>query len=131
MTGPRLLGPALGLLLAALCLSSAGSTEPDRKESETPTVRIGTWNIQWLGRPDKRFEGPQKPEDLAEYIRRSGVDLLGLNEITHDTDSKDPPTNKTLTEACKLLKEKTGKTYAHRLFPKEDQADKDQMVGVL
>src|SRR5262245_16453188 len=70
---------------------------PARQQTAERTVRLGTWNIEWLGNSGKREKPAQDPDDLAKYIRASKVDLLGLNEITHDVEG-DEPRNKTLTK---------------------------------
>jgi endonuclease/exonuclease/phosphatase family metal-dependent hydrolase len=125
----RLAVLALAGLLAGLA-PARPQPPAEAKAPEAPPVRVGTWNIQWLGRPDKRFDGAQKADDLAEYVHRSGVAVLGLNEITADGEPAEPRTNRTLTEATRLLREKTGHTWKHVLFAKEDDADRDQLVGV-
>jgi hypothetical protein len=93
------------------------------------TVRLGTWNIEWLGNAAKRRKPAQKPEDIAKYLLASKVDLLGLNEITDDAEG-DTPANKTLTETFKLMTKETGKEWKHVLFPSETPGHKDQLCGV-
>ncbi len=102
---------------------------PARQEQAEKTVRLGTWNIEWLGNSGKRKKPAQDPDDLAKYIRASKVDLLGLNEITHDAEG-DEPRNKTLTKTLEALKKETGKEWQHLLFPSEDKDYKDQLCGV-
>jgi predicted extracellular nuclease len=52
----------------------------------TGTLRVGCWNIEWLGRPESRSgvaaNVAQSAEDLADCIADSGVDVLALAEIT-------------------------------------------------
>lgn len=101
-------------------------------EAWPPTVRVGTWNMHWLGRPDRRGRGgvAQKAEDIAKYIQASGCSILGLNEVSANEGTNAAPTNKTLTEALKLLKEKTGEEWKHVLFLRDDPNDKDLLTGV-
>ncbi len=118
---------------AALLCALAGAPRPGPAApgaAGAAAVRVGTWNVEWLGKPDKRWHGAQKAEDVAAYLVASKVDLLGLNEISHDADGDEPRTNKTLAEAFAKVKEKTGKEWRHVLFGKEDRADKDQLCGV-
>src|SRR5262245_63865600 len=116
---------ALLLPFAFLHMAPIQSSSGGAAQDETSIARIGTWNIEWLGRPEKRGDIdkdiPQSPADIAKYIIASKVDILALNEISHDGESIDPPTNKTLTEALSLVKKETGKTWKHMLFPKDDR----------
>ncbi|HEX2062613.1 MAG TPA: endonuclease/exonuclease/phosphatase family protein [Thermoanaerobaculia bacterium] len=93
-------------------------------------VRIGAWNIEWLGAAHKRGAGnagiPQNASDLATYIIASRVDVLGLEEITRNGPDD---TNRTMTAALKLVRQKTGNTWEHVLFDKPN-GDRDQRIGV-
>jgi hypothetical protein len=100
------------------------------KQPAEVTIRLGSWNIEWLGNPKMRKKPAQAPEDIAKYILASKVDLLGLNEITHDVEGDDPRTNKILTEALAMVKKETGKTWKHLLFPSDDPEHKDLLCGV-
>lgn len=94
-------------------------------------IRVATWNIEWLGRPDKRNGVAQKAEDIAEYLKRSHADAVCLNEISHDTPGDGPWANQTLTAALQLLQEQTGHQWKQILFRKEDPNEKDQLLGVI
>ncbi len=122
----RCLTVLVTLLLLIPALVPARQAQPAPAEK---TVRLGTWNIEWLGNAAKRKREGQKPDDIAKYIMASKVDLLGLNEITHDVDGEEPR-NKTLNEALAIIKENTGKTWKHVLFNKENDKEKDQLCGV-
>jgi endonuclease/exonuclease/phosphatase family metal-dependent hydrolase len=118
-----------GAALAVLLAVPAPAARPDR--AEAPVLRVGTWNVEWLGRPDRRASRvAQKPEDVARYVALSGVDLLCLNEVSN-TAPDGPPANETLTRALALLKEKTGQEWRQLLFAKDDPAEKDQWTGVV
>ena len=82
---PRVLGLSL-----ALCLALVAAGGPLRAEEERPPVassgpaagrvRIGTWNIENLG----RREPARTDADIAaiaSFIRSTGVDVLALQEI--------------------------------------------------
>ena len=105
------------------------SLAPAREDVPARTIRLGTWNIEWLGNAAKRRKPAQKPEDLAKYIAASKVDLLGLNEITQDAPGGAPASN-TLTETLKLIQKDTGKEWKHVLFPSEEPGSRDQLCGV-
>ena len=93
-------------------------------------VRIGAWNIEWLGFAQNRGAGnkdvPQKPSDIADYIIRSKVDVLGLEEITR-TGPGDM--NETLIKAFDIVGKRTGQVWRHVLFNKRN-GDLNQRIGV-
>src|SRR5437762_11053288 len=86
---------------------------------ETPEkLRVGAWNIEWLGNPENR-SGPaknmqQKPEDLADYILAANVSVLGLEEIAEDATAPNPDggndimLNTIIGEALEQIHERTG-----------------------
>src|SRR5207253_2069183 len=90
------------LALAPLFLLPCALVPAPQQPAAEPTVRVGAWNIEWLGNPAKRRNLPQEPDDLARYIRASKVDLLGLNEITGDAGG-DEPRSETLTKALEAI----------------------------
>lgn len=122
--GSALLVTLLATLAWLLPPVPLAEAQPDRK------VRLGTWNIEWLGNAEKRKKPAQKAGDLAKYILASKVDLLGLNEITHDGAGDNPRTNQTLTDALQIVRKESGKEWKHLLFPSEDPGQKDQLCGV-
>src|SRR5262245_18076395 len=115
-------------LTPLLLLPCALVPAPQVRDAEQ-SVRVGAWNIEWLGNPEKRKKPAQDPDDLARYISASKVDLLGLSEITHDVEG-DEPLNKTLTKTLQTLGKETEKEWKHLLFPSEDKGHKDQLCGV-
>jgi predicted extracellular nuclease len=98
--------------------------------ANSEVLRLGSWNIQWLGRPDRRGGMAQDAADLAKYIEASKVDVLALSEVSYNSDDGPLPTNKTLTQAFAQIKESAGQEWKHLLFPKEDANDRDQLCGV-
>lgn len=119
----RWLAPVLlvTLVLLAKCTSPRKHATPI-----TPTVprhesiRVGAWNIEWLGTPERR-SGPAKsqartPDNLAEYILAADVDILGLEEIRIDAEDGSD-TNALLTGALAIVAEERGGHWQHRLFP--------------
>lgn len=113
------------LSLAALLI--AATPAPAQPE---PTVRVGSWNIEWLGQPEKRHsKHDQKPEDIAKYIKSSGVQVLALNEICATT-TEGPLRNANLDQAFEWLWKETQQDWQYVLFPKPGAADRLQLVGV-
>ena len=105
----------IGLILIPECFPTiAAQTHADE-------VRIGSWNIEWLGFPDKRArpgkDNPQRPEDLAEYIHSTGVDVLALEEIGVDAD-KSPWKSQELELLQRALLDKYQERWSYVIFPK-------------
>src|SRR5690606_20047673 len=97
---------------------------------EAEVVRLGAWNIQWLGRPERRGGVAQDAGDLAKYIQASKVDVLAVSEVSCDSQDGPLPTNTTLTQALARIKESTGQEWKHLLFVTEGATDRDQLCGV-
>ncbi len=92
----------------------------------TGIVRIGSWNIEWLGFPDRRGrpgkDNPQAPEDLADYIHASGVDVLALAEI--GVESETPPLrSQPLDLVVRALQDRHQQAWDYVLFPKTNYPD--------
>lgn len=98
-------------------------------EAPPPTLRIGSWNIEWLGSKDKRPDQPD-PDFIAQYLAGSGVDVLGLNEVGQNIETEEGWGNRTLAEALRLLSERTDGDWRHLLFFKENRSEREQLVGV-
>jgi hypothetical protein len=114
--------------------TGASSDRPAGRPALAPThppIRIGAWNIEWLGTPGSR-SGPAKghaqtAEDLADYILAADVSILGLEEIAR-TDADDTWTNQTLADAFALVSQRTGGAWNHRLFPA--RSGRNQNTGI-
>ncbi len=82
-----------------------------------PTVRIGSWNLRWLGpSAHNRFEA-RTGEDLAGYIAASGVSVLAVQEA-----GQSPGTNlrnSTLDATIKCLNDRTAGKWDYVLFPSQ------------
>ncbi len=84
-------------------------------------IRVGAWNIEWLGFPDKRSSfgtnTPQKPSTVAKYIHDAKVDILALEEIGIESLEK-PYTSKPLQAIMEALKKEYKEDWEYILFPK-------------
>ena len=83
-------------------------------------IKVGAWNIQYLGahncRPAATGHHAQRSSDLAKFIIASGVDILGLEEITDDDGQSNTFTNQTLNNVMRRVRETTGDTWEYMLF---------------
>lgn len=104
------------LLLIALLVIALMAT-PALAQS---TITIGAWNIQYLGSPQCRPSNnpAQQAEEIADFVIASGVDVLGLSEITDDDNASATQTNRTLTHAMQIIQQKTGQEWRYGLFRK-------------
>lgn len=103
-------------------------------QAPVPTVKIGAWNIEWLGSPDMR-SGPshgvaQSADDIADYLTASRVDVLALEEIDDNGGPASPGTNATVTAALQKVNDKTGSEWKYVLYPKDSPSDRTQHVGL-
>ncbi len=94
-------------------------------------IRVGAWNIEWLGTPNKR-SGPakgqlQRPEELADYILAAGVDILGVEEVRMDTDDGSNAST-ILRDALAIVQARGGGRWHHRLY--ETQYGRLQCTGL-
>ncbi len=104
---------------------------PEHPTEPAESLRIGSWNIEWLGQPNRR-SGPakgirQSPEDLADYIAASGVRVLALQEVAANA-ADGSPTNAALNRACEILDSEHGGDWWHVVFP---SSSSNQNAGVL
>jgi endonuclease/exonuclease/phosphatase family metal-dependent hydrolase len=103
--------------------------------SGATTIRIGTWNIEWLGQPTKRSgkgQGfAQTPEDMADYIAASKTSILALEEVlaTGTRNGTSSLRSNELDAAFAALKNKTGETWEYVLNAGKGNPD-DQLTGV-
>lgn len=121
-------------------LSKAPGRTPGTPGSETRatggsapgTLRVGAWNIEWLGRPDSRSGVArgveQRPEDLADYLIASGVAVLGVEEIIASGGSN-PIRSRILEETLAMVGRTTGDRWEYVLYPGRKRGD--QLTGVL
>jgi hypothetical protein len=111
--------------------SEITAEQPPQEARPAETIRIGAWNIEWLGsafrRPDDAKGVARLPEDLATYILAADVDILGLEEIRIDTDDGSD-TNTIVRDALRIVEQKRGGRWEHRLFP--TRYGTDQCCGI-
>jgi hypothetical protein len=125
-------------LFALLPLLLTGCEAPQKRPPMGPLtaaqyepIRVGAWNIEWLGMPERRSgvaKGQlQTPEALAEYILAADIDILGLEEIKIDAaDGSD--TSAALRQAFAVVEQSGGGQWQHRLFA--TNYGRDQCTGI-
>ena len=95
-------------------------------------IGIGSWNIEWLGKPSDRSGAAkgvaQSPDDIADYIIGSGVAVLAVEEIVAPGPGR-PIRSREIEAAVAAIKQKHGAAWDYVLFP--GRADGDQLTGVL
>lgn len=101
-------------------------------QAEVSEIRIATWNIEWLGKPEDR-SGPAKniaqdPEDLADVIYESRASLVALQEIVTRVVGT-PLRSREIEGVLESLKKRTTATWDYVLFP--GRQDGDQLTGVI
>ena len=107
------------------------TTKPEKDEGST-VVRLGSWNIEWLGKPTDRSGQAkgvaQKPEDLADAIIDAKVSILALQEIV--TKERGTPIRSREIEAVvDVIKTRTKQQWQYVLFPGRQSGD--QLTGVM
>jgi endonuclease/exonuclease/phosphatase family metal-dependent hydrolase len=117
---------------AALIVTVAACGGPRPPAPDLPqSLRLATWNIEWLGQPDKRASKQlQSPNDIAAYLAANPVDLLCVNEVSRDEVAGGFGRSTILTKALEIHGRATGSDWQHLLFPKDDPTEADQLVGV-
>lgn len=103
---------------------------PQASAAPGAPIRVGAWNIEWLGSPQRR-SGPargvlQSPADLADYIADSGVRILGLEEIAADDELG--LASSIVAQALSQVEQRIGGRWTHRLLPA--RSGRNQLVGL-
>ena len=114
---PRTVATTSFARLLTLCFFMVLSTDAASAQQQ---IKVGAWNIQYLGahtcRPASTQHTAQRPSDLAKFIIASGVDILGLEEITDDDGVANTFTNQTLNSVMQRIRQTTGDTWDYMLF---------------
>lgn len=98
------------------------------------SVRIGAWNIEWLGKPEDRSglgkDVAQSPDDLADCIVYSKAAAVAIEEIIAKLRGEGGAIRSSEVEGViASLKKKTNQVWNYVLFP--GRADGDQLTGVM
>uniref|UniRef100_B8DN62 Endonuclease/exonuclease/phosphatase n=1 Tax=Nitratidesulfovibrio vulgaris (strain DSM 19637 / Miyazaki F) TaxID=883 RepID=B8DN62_NITV9 len=110
----RAAAPAVGA--ASGRAAPAGAVPAGSAFDCAAVIRVGAWNIEWLGTPDRRTVGGlQTADDIAAAIGASGVHLLALEEAAV-TDGGTAMRNAVLDGAFARLNA-GGAQWSYLLFP--------------
>ncbi|MDX2016258.1 MAG: hypothetical protein SFY95_01300 [Planctomycetota bacterium] len=112
--------------------ADSSTSAPTTPSASDDVLRIGAWNIEWLGKPALR-SGPasnvaQSPEDLADVIRFANVDVLGLAEVV-TTQRGTPIRSPEIEAVIDVLNAGAPARWRYVLFP--GRATGDQLTGVM
>lgn len=71
------------VLVIALLWGCGKKTEERLSEEQAKEITVGTFNIEWLGDGinDRIDRSEQDYKNIAEVIKQSGVDLIGVEEV--------------------------------------------------
>lgn len=137
-------GLASGQAPDATTQTETTAVAADTQTIKPRKVRIGAWNIEWLGQPDKRYGKSQgnlqKAEDLADYIIAARIEVLALEEVCptnlndpqeYDPETDGPLDNETLRSALEIVSKKTKSEWTFRLFPSTGTTrSTNQLTGI-
>lgn len=109
--------------------------DPTRAESRTQpaaVLRIASWNIEWLGKPEDRSglaRGvAQSADDIADYIKSSDASIVAVEEVV-SRERGFPFRSPEIEAALARLREWAKQNWEYVLFP--GRAEGDQLTGVL
>lgn len=112
--------------------SAPAAVAPGAGAGAVSTLRIASWNIEWLGKPEDRSglakNVAQSAEDLADYIRSSNAAIVAVQEIV-SRERGLPIRSPELEGALANLRQTSKQNWDYVLFP--GRADGDQLTGVL
>lgn len=119
-----------GVTDSASKVGTAGARASETRSDQT--VRLGAWNIEWLGKPSERSglgQGTaQAVGDLVDYIVTAKVSLLAVEEIVGRSGADGPRSNE-LDAVVTQLKARTGQAWRYVLFP--GRSDDAQLTGLM
>ncbi len=100
------------------------------EEGKVPTdmLRIGSWNMAWLGPSNHTPAEKRSPDDLAQYIARSGAAVISLQLVGQSPGSG--RRNRTLDSVSDVLKREGQGDWGYLLFPTQSP-DQSACTGVM
>ncbi|HEV8291916.1 MAG TPA: hypothetical protein VGP94_08315, partial [Tepidisphaeraceae bacterium] len=91
-------------------------------------LRIGSWNMAWLGPSNHTLAERRTPEDLAQYIARSGAGIISL-QLVGETPGY-PGKNTTLNSVIQILHSEGQGDWDYVLFPSQYR-DRSDFTGIM
>jgi hypothetical protein len=91
-------------------------------------LRIGSWNLAWLGPSNHSPAERRQAEDLAQYIARSGAGIISF-QLVGETDGY-PNKNATLNNVVRILYSEGQGDWEYVLFPSQYK-DRSDFTGIL
>jgi predicted extracellular nuclease len=111
------------LLLVLLSLTACKHTALEHKAPQT--VTIGAWNMEWLGNTNRRADQPD-PQVVANYIRNSHAQVLGLEEIC---ETQPGTLKNVILEETVALLSTNGAHWKYRMF--DSHTERGQNTGIM
>jgi endonuclease/exonuclease/phosphatase family metal-dependent hydrolase len=93
------------------------------------TLRIGSWNMLYLGPSEKTPVEKRDPRDLAEYVRLGGAQVLALQEIGVQIAADGRASNPTLDAMFDDLRARGAGDWTYVVYG-DAEKDRDQFVGL-
>jgi endonuclease/exonuclease/phosphatase family metal-dependent hydrolase len=91
-------------------------------------IRVGSWNMSWLGPSNHTPAERRTADDLAQYIARSGAAVISLQEVGETPGQ--PRRNATLNRIVEVLRAGGAGEWQYLLFPTQSR-DQSACTGVL
>ncbi|MGZ4961003.1 MAG: endonuclease/exonuclease/phosphatase family protein [Limisphaerales bacterium] len=111
------------LVLASLTACKNVGVQPATKAPQILT--IGAWNMEWLGNTNRRSDQPD-PQVVANYIRNSHAQVLGLEEIC---ETQPGTLKNVILEQTVALLSTNGTHWQYRMF--DSHTERGQNTGVM
>ncbi len=132
VTPPTPSAPPKGAPATASGPSPKTSSPTPAPPVASATLKVGSWNIEWLGKPEDRAQFAQNvaqsPDTMGEYIVGSGVSVLGVAEVV-TTIPGSPMRSRELEATIAAIKKKNGQEWEYALCP--GRQDGDQLTGFM
>jgi endonuclease/exonuclease/phosphatase family metal-dependent hydrolase len=127
-TGEWVVSPVAGAVLPENYRNEVCDRQPHRVAplASIRRLRIGTWNMHYLGPSEETPDEKRDPRELAAYIRKSGVSVLALEEIGSDPTAANP--RSPMLDAVFAELRRSGADWTYLLRGTDD--DPDEFVGL-
>lgn len=113
------------LLLVVATLTACKHVAVRETTKAQQTLTVGAWNMEWLGNTNRRHDQPD-PEVVANYIRNSHAQVLGLEEIC---ETQPGTLNNVILNQTVGLLSANGAHWQYRMF--DSHTERGQNTGIM